>query len=142
VEETADAFRTSWEKVCDAVEYVVREIIRDLNQDPSLRKVAADRVLSDVVHANGGPLIHNGSEEAQRSFDSTCRKLHRFLSQTPSAESASYPQIPRTTQNSCQWPIEPTLLDPTRHSANAVRAISFFIGRTPCGQQFGNLYAA
>jgi len=57
------------------------EIIRDLNQDPSLRKVAADRLLSDVIHADGGPLIHNGSEEAQRSFDSTCRKLHRFLSQ-------------------------------------------------------------
>ena len=57
------------------------EIIRDLNQDPSLRKVAAYHLLSDVIHADGGPLIHNGSEEAQRSFDSTCRKLHRFLSQ-------------------------------------------------------------
>ena len=57
------------------------EIIRDLNYAPSLRKVAADRLLRDVVHADGGPLIHNGSEEEQRSFDSTCRKLHRFLSQ-------------------------------------------------------------
>jgi hypothetical protein len=26
-------------------------------------------------------LIYNGSEEEQRSLDSTCRKLHRFLSQ-------------------------------------------------------------
>ncbi len=57
------------------------EIIRDLNDDPSLRKVTADRILRDALHADGGPLIHNGSEEAQRSFDSTCRKLHRFLSQ-------------------------------------------------------------
>ena len=57
------------------------EIIRDLNDDPALRKVTADRLLRDVVHADGGPLIYNGSEEAQRSFDSTCRKLHRFLSQ-------------------------------------------------------------
>jgi hypothetical protein len=57
------------------------EIIRDLNDDPSLRKVTADRLLRDAVHADGGPLIHNGVEEAQRSFDSTCRKLHRFLSQ-------------------------------------------------------------
>jgi hypothetical protein len=57
------------------------EIIRDLNQDPSLRKVAADRLLSDAIHADGGPLIHNGPEEVQRSFDSTCRKPHRFLSQ-------------------------------------------------------------
>jgi len=57
------------------------EIIHDLNEDPSLRKVAAQRLLRDAVHAEGGPLIHNGSEEEQRSLDSTCRKLHRFLSQ-------------------------------------------------------------
>ena len=57
------------------------EIIRDLNDDPSLRKVTADRLLRHAVHADGGPLIHNGAEEAQRSFDSTCRKVHRFLSQ-------------------------------------------------------------
>jgi hypothetical protein len=31
------------------------------------------------AYVDGGPLIH-GWEEAQRSFDSTCRKLHRFLS--------------------------------------------------------------
>ena len=58
------------------------EIIRDLHYDPSLRKVAVDRLLSDVIHTDGGPLIHNGSEEVQRSFDSTCRKLHRFLTQS------------------------------------------------------------
>ena len=57
------------------------EIIRDLNYDPYLRKMAADRLLRNVIHEDGGPLIHNGSEEEQRSFDSTCRKLHRFLSQ-------------------------------------------------------------
>ena len=57
------------------------EIIRDLHYDPSLRKVPVDRLLKDVVHTDGGPLIHNGSEEVQRSFDSTCRKLHRFLTQ-------------------------------------------------------------
>ena len=58
------------------------EIIRDLHEDPSLRKVAPDRLLSNVIYEDGGPLLHNGSEEEQRSFDSTCRKLHRFLSQT------------------------------------------------------------
>jgi len=57
------------------------EMIRDLHEDPSLRKVAVDQLLRDVVHAGGGPLIHNGSEDEQRSFDSTCRKLHRFLTQ-------------------------------------------------------------
>ena len=57
------------------------EIIREPNYTPSRRKVAAQRLLRDVVGADGGPLIHNGSEEEQPSLDSTCRKLHRFLSQ-------------------------------------------------------------
>lgn len=57
------------------------EIIRDLHYDPSLRKRDAEWLLRSVIHEDGGPLIHNGSEEAQRSFDSTCRKLHRFLTQ-------------------------------------------------------------
>jgi hypothetical protein len=56
------------------------EIIRDLHYDPSLRKRAADWLLRSVISQDGGPLIHNGSDEEQRSFDSTCRKLHRFLS--------------------------------------------------------------
>jgi hypothetical protein len=57
------------------------EIVRDLNYDPSLRKMPADRLLRNVIHEDGGPLIYNGSDEEQRSLDSTCRKLHRFLSQ-------------------------------------------------------------
>src|SRR5438876_11296964 len=55
------------------------EIIRDLNDTPSLRKVAAQRLLRQAAHADGGPLIHNGSEEEQHSLAATCRKLHRFL---------------------------------------------------------------
>ena len=58
------------------------EIIRDLHYDPSLRKWTADRLLRDAVHEYGGPSVHNGSEEQQRSVDSTCKKLHRFLTQT------------------------------------------------------------
>jgi len=57
------------------------EIIRDLHEDPSLRKLPADRRLRDVIYEDGGPLIYNGSEDEQRSFDSTCRKLHGFLAQ-------------------------------------------------------------
>ena len=61
------------------------EIIRDLNEDPSLRKVPMERVLFDLLDDEGGPLIHGcDSEEAQRSLDSTCRKLRRFLSQQAS----------------------------------------------------------
>ena len=58
------------------------EIIRDLNEDPSLRKVAAATLIANVIHQDGGPLIHNGWEDEQRSFDSTCRKFHCFLTQT------------------------------------------------------------
>src|ERR1700726_2460075 len=57
------------------------KIIRDLNYDPSQRKVAVRKLLRDAIGADGGPLIYNGSEDAQYSLDSTCRKLHRFLSQ-------------------------------------------------------------
>jgi hypothetical protein len=58
------------------------EIIRDLNEDSSLRKVTAEQLLRNVLHQEGGPLIHNGSEDEQRSFDSTCRKFYRFLTQS------------------------------------------------------------
>jgi hypothetical protein len=58
------------------------EIIRDVNQDPSLRKVTAEKLIRNVIHQDGGPLIHNGWEDEQRSFDSTCRKFYRFLTQT------------------------------------------------------------
>jgi hypothetical protein len=57
------------------------EIIRDLNYDPSLRKLAAPQLLRNGVGVDGGPIIYDGSEDAQYSLDSTCRKLHRFLSQ-------------------------------------------------------------
>jgi len=61
------------------------EIIRDLNEDPSLRKLPVERLLHDVIDADGGPLIHSGSEEEQRSLDSTCRRLHRFFTHTERA---------------------------------------------------------
>src|SRR6266704_5061218 len=58
------------------------EIIRDLNETPSLRKKNVEHILSEVIDDEGGPLIHNcDSEEQQRSFDSTCRKFRRFLQQ-------------------------------------------------------------
>jgi hypothetical protein len=58
------------------------EIIRDLNYAPSLRKKTPEQLLRHAVYDDGGPLIHNGSEEDQRSLDATCRKLHRFLTQS------------------------------------------------------------
>jgi len=58
------------------------EMIRKLNQTPSLRKAGVERLLRDQIYEDGGPLIQNSSEEEQHSFDSTCRKLHRFLVQS------------------------------------------------------------
>ena len=59
------------------------EIIRDLNETPSLRRKPVERILDERIDDEGGPLLYGlDSEEEQRSFDSTCRKLHRFLSQS------------------------------------------------------------
>jgi hypothetical protein len=57
------------------------EFIRELHNDPSLRKKPVERVLREMVE-DGGPLLYHGSEDQQRSFDSTCRKFRRFLSET------------------------------------------------------------
>lgn len=57
------------------------EIIRDLNQTPSLRKASVEDLVFEVLE-EGGPLLYHGdSEGEQRSFESTCRKFRRFLEQ-------------------------------------------------------------
>ena len=56
------------------------EFIRDLHNDPSLRKKSVGRVLSGMIEY-GGPLLNHGGEDQQRSFDSTCRKFRRFLTE-------------------------------------------------------------
>jgi hypothetical protein len=58
------------------------EFIRDLNYDPSLRKKPVDVVLRRMIEFDGGPLLYHGGEDEQRSFDSTCRKLRRFFTET------------------------------------------------------------
>jgi len=56
------------------------EIISELHESPRLRKRPMAQVVFAALDEEGGPLIsHSTSEEQQRSFDSTCRKLHRFL---------------------------------------------------------------
>ena len=58
------------------------EFIRDLNDDPSLRKRPVGQHLLKMIE-EGGPLLYHGGEDQQRSFDSTCRKFRRFLSEPP-----------------------------------------------------------
>ena len=55
------------------------EIIRDINETPKLRKRPAGELIRAVIDSEGGPLLHRSSEQEQRSFDSTCKKLNRFL---------------------------------------------------------------
>jgi hypothetical protein len=56
------------------------EIIRDINETPKLRKRPAAALIREAIENDEGPLIHGGfSEQEQRSFDSTCKRLNRFL---------------------------------------------------------------
>src|SRR4051794_11695435 len=76
---SSDLSRKTIQKHVDNLWVLGGEIIRDLHETPSLRRKDAVDVLREVIGADGGPLIYAGnSEETQRQFDSTCRKLHRF----------------------------------------------------------------
>lgn len=58
------------------------EFISGLHNDPSLRRRPVEHVLSKMIEY-GGPLLYHGTRDQQRSFDSTSRKLQRFLIQKP-----------------------------------------------------------
>jgi hypothetical protein len=56
------------------------ELIRDLHATPRLRKRPLAELVLAAVDEEGGPLIGRGaSEDQQRPFDATCRKLCHFL---------------------------------------------------------------
>ena len=81
---SADLSPKTIQKHVDNLWVLGGEIIRDLNETPSLRKKNIEQILFDVIDDDGGPLIYGvSSEQQQQSFDSTCRKLHRFLAQSP-----------------------------------------------------------
>jgi len=62
------------------------DIIRDLNENPSWRRKAIEQILNERIDEEGGPLVYalESEEPLQRAFDSTCRKLYRFLNRAPS----------------------------------------------------------
>jgi hypothetical protein len=56
------------------------QVIRLLHENPSLQKRGIVRVLAEAIGDDGGPIIYPPSTESeQRSLDSTCRQLHRFM---------------------------------------------------------------
>ena len=56
------------------------EIIRDIHETPKLRRRPVQDLVREAIVNDEGPLIHGGfSEQEQRSFDSTCGQLNRFL---------------------------------------------------------------
>jgi hypothetical protein len=55
------------------------ELIRGLHDAPGTRRRPVPELVLAAVEEEGGPLIRGGTEEEQRSFDATCRKLYRFL---------------------------------------------------------------
>jgi hypothetical protein len=81
---TSDLSPKTIQKHVDNLWALGGEIIRDLHQDPSLRRKTIDQILANRIDDEGGPLVYamESEEDKQRSFDSTCKKLHRYLSQS------------------------------------------------------------
>lgn len=72
--------RKTLHRHCEHVCVLGGEIIRQLHEEPRLRRQPIERVLLNCLEEDGGPLIYPRITEAQqRSFDATCRKLYRFL---------------------------------------------------------------
>ena len=56
------------------------EIITGINWDESLRKLPAKDLVINAIDEEGGPLLRNPlNPEDQQPFDSTCKKLYKFL---------------------------------------------------------------
>ncbi len=58
------------------------EIIRDLQETPKLRKKPVNEIVQALLENDGSLIYHCDSEQQQRSLESTCRKLHRYLTES------------------------------------------------------------
>lgn len=62
------------------VDSLGEEIVRRLHQQPQLRRKNMAPVLLVYLAEDGGPILYpSTSSPKQRSFDSTCLKLRRFI---------------------------------------------------------------
>jgi len=56
------------------------QLIRRLHEHASLRKRGIVRVLAESIDDDGGPIVYPPlTASEQRSFDTTCSLLHRFM---------------------------------------------------------------
>ena len=56
------------------------EVISRLHHDSESKGLSGHELLLRFVEEDGGPISrHNATEGEQKTFDGTCRKLHRFL---------------------------------------------------------------
>jgi hypothetical protein len=56
------------------------EIIRDINYDPDQRKKPGQELVEESVDEEGGPYCrHLDTETEMKSYDATCKKLHKYL---------------------------------------------------------------
>ena len=56
------------------------EMITAIHWDESLRKLSARDLVLNAIDEEGGPLLRNPLDpEDQKPFNSTCRKLYKFL---------------------------------------------------------------
>ncbi len=56
------------------------QVITNINWDESLRKQSAKELVTNAIDVEGGPLLRDPLDpDDQKPFDSTCRKLYKFL---------------------------------------------------------------
>jgi hypothetical protein len=63
----------------DACWVIGGEIIRNVEEEPKRSRKSPLKLILDAVDMDEAPLVHDASEQEQRSFDATAKKLHRFL---------------------------------------------------------------
>jgi hypothetical protein len=63
----------------DSLWVIGGEVIRRLNDEPELRRTNPRELLLDTVAGGEAPLAPHASEDEQRTFDATARRLLRFL---------------------------------------------------------------
>ena len=79
--------RTTFNRHRDNLWQVGGEFIRLRYEHPDLHRMPIDRLIRHLIEEDGGPLIWPRiSESEQKTIDTTCRKLYRFLNTSTPAE--------------------------------------------------------